>query len=95
MMARAQRLRTPTPAGQGPLELDEVAPAVPAGGEIAVDVSACGVCRTDLQLVEGDLPARRLPIVPGHQVVGRVRAVGSGVTEWSVGELEYRRRPAG
>jgi alcohol dehydrogenase, propanol-preferring len=83
---RAQRLRTPAPAGRGPLELEEVVPAVPGAGEIAVDVSACGVCRTDLQLVEGDLPARRLPIVPGHQVVGRVSDVGPGVTEWSVGD---------
>jgi propanol-preferring alcohol dehydrogenase len=58
----------------------------PGVGEIAVDVTACGVCRTDLQLVEGDLPARRLPIVPGHQVVGRVRAVGAGVEGWQPGD---------
>ncbi len=44
------------------------------------------MCRTDLQLVEGDLPARRLPIVPGHQVVGRVSAVGAGVDRWAVGD---------
>jgi propanol-preferring alcohol dehydrogenase len=55
---------------------------VPAPGEIVIDVAACGVCRTDLQLVEGDLPAKRLPIVPGHQVVGRVRR---SVTESSGG----------
>lgn len=44
-----------------------------------IDVSACAVCRTDLQIVEGDLPARRLPIVPGHQVVGRIAALGDGI----------------
>lgn len=86
MTGRAQRLRTPAPAARGPLELEDVSPVVPAAGEIAIDVAACGVCRTDLQLVEGDLPARRLPIVPGHQVVGRVSALGHGVTDWSVGD---------
>ena len=49
-------------------------------------MAACAVCRTDLQLVEGDLPARRLPIVPGHQAVGRVAAIGEGVTGWSIGD---------
>jgi propanol-preferring alcohol dehydrogenase len=58
----------------------------PGPGEIAVAVGACGVCRTDLQLVEGDLPARRLPVVPGHQVVGRVTAVGEGVVRWRPGD---------
>jgi propanol-preferring alcohol dehydrogenase len=58
----------------------------PAAGEMSIDVAACAVCRTDLQLIEGDLEARRLPIVPGHQVVGRVRAVGSGVEQWRPGD---------
>ncbi len=49
-------------------------------------MTACGVCRTDLQLTEGDLPARRLPIIPGHQVVGTVEAIGEGVTGWTVGD---------
>jgi propanol-preferring alcohol dehydrogenase len=49
-------------------------------------VGACAVCRTDLQLVEGDLAPHRLPTVPGHQVVGRVEATGVGVTGWSLGE---------
>jgi propanol-preferring alcohol dehydrogenase len=55
-------------------------------GEIVVRVTACGVCRTDLQIAEGDIPARRLPIVPGHQPVGRVEAVGAGVEGWTVGD---------
>jgi propanol-preferring alcohol dehydrogenase len=59
---------------------------VPADDELLLRVTACGVCRTDLQLVEGDLPARRLPIVPGHQAVGRVERVGRDVVDWSVGD---------
>ena len=55
-----------------PLRLVDLPMPEPAAGEVRLRVAACGVCRTDLQLVEGDLPARRLPIVPGHQVVGRV-----------------------
>ena len=57
----------------------------PVPGEITIDVSACAICRTDLQIIEGDLEARRLPVVPGHQVVGRVRAVGVGVDRWQPG----------
>jgi len=58
----------------------------PVPGEVAIEVAACAVCRTDLQIVEGDLEARRLPIVPGHQVVGRVSAVGAGVERWQPGD---------
>jgi propanol-preferring alcohol dehydrogenase len=58
----------------------------PAAGELLLRVAACGVCRTDLQIAEGDLPARRLPIVPGHQIVGRVEALGAGVSGWAPGE---------
>ena len=85
-MAQVQQLRSPAPVGEGPLVSVTVDGVVPAAGEIVVDVAACGVCRTDLQLVEGDLPAKRLPIVPGHQVVGRVRAIGDGVDQWAVGD---------
>lgn len=78
-------LSDPAPARTGPLELREDADLEPAPGEVIVEVSACGVCRTDLQLCEGDLPARRLPIVPGHQAVGVVRAIGEGVDSALVG----------
>ena len=60
------------------------APA-PGAGEVLVRVEACGVCRTDLHVVEGDLPERRPEIVPGHEVVGRVSAVGEGVTTLAAG----------
>jgi len=82
----AQVLRTPAAVDADPLEGLEVAEPEAAPGELVLDVVACGVCRTDLQLVEGELEARRLPLVPGHQVVGRVASVGAGVEEWSVGD---------
>src|SRR5438093_3939440 len=55
-------------------------------GELALDVIACAACRTDLQLVRGDLAAHRLPVIPGHQVVGRVAQLGDGVEGWAVGD---------
>ncbi len=48
-------------------------------GEVVIDVTACAVCRTDLQILDGDLPTRHLPIVPGHQIVGRIASAGAGV----------------
>ena len=69
-----------------PLHLVELADPEPAPAEIVIGVVACAVCRTDLQLAEGDLAARRLPIVPGHQAVGRVVKIGSDVVGWEVGE---------
>jgi alcohol dehydrogenase, propanol-preferring len=48
-----------------------------AEGQVLVRVSACGVCRTDLHIVDGDLPRRALPIIPGHEIVGHVEAVGA------------------
>ena len=83
---RRQILETAGPVTSRPLHVSEVDRLEPAEGEIVIDVTACGVCRTDLQLVEGDLEARVLPVVPGHQVVGRVARVGEGVADWSVGE---------
>ena len=72
-------LQRPGPREPGPLEPVEARPTRgPGPGELLLEVDACAVCRTDLQLAEGDLPARRLPIVPGHQAVGRVAALGAG-----------------
>ena len=79
-------LRRPAPADRGPLEATDLPEPVPAEGEVLLRVSACAVCRTDLQLAEGDLPARRLPVVPGHQTVGRVAALGPGVEGWREGD---------
>jgi propanol-preferring alcohol dehydrogenase len=54
--------------------------------ELLIEVKACGVCRTDLHVVDGELPYPKLPIVPGHEVVGRVAAIGAGVSGFAVGE---------
>src|SRR5262249_15155756 len=59
---------------------------VPAAGEILIEVAACGVCRTDLHVVDGELPNPKLPIVPGHEIVGRVAAIGAGAAELALGE---------
>jgi propanol-preferring alcohol dehydrogenase len=69
-----------------PLRLVARPDPAPGPGELVVHVAACAVCRTDLQICQGDLPAKVLPIVPGHQIVGRVAAVGAGVAGWSPGD---------
>ncbi len=84
-MARAFELAEPAPVERRPLHGTDRLDFAPGPGEIAIGIAACAVCRTDLQIIEGDLAPRRLPVVPGHQVVGRVQAVGDGVTRWQVG----------
>jgi len=83
---QAMVLRSPAPAASGPLAAEERPLPEPGPGELRLRVTACAVCRTDLQLCEGDLAARRLPIVPGHQAVGVVDALGDGVHDWAIGE---------
>ena len=68
------------------LEWMELPDRQPGPGEIRVKVSACGVCRTDLHVVDGDLPDAKLPIVPGHEIVGRIDAMGDGVGGLKLGE---------
>jgi propanol-preferring alcohol dehydrogenase len=82
----ALELQQPAPVAEGPLRPVRRDEPVPGPGELLLRLAACAVCRTDLQLATGDLGARRLPIVPGHQAVGRVAALGEGVTGWSVGD---------
>jgi len=69
-----------------PLVMRERPTPVPASGEILVEVAACGVCRTDLHVIDGELPNPKLPIVPGHEIVGRVAAKGEGVAGFAIGE---------
>jgi len=83
---RAMLLERPGPAGTAPLRLAELPTPEASPGMLVARVVACGVCRTDLQLVEGDIPARALPVVPGHQVVGRVESVGAGVAGFRAGD---------
>jgi propanol-preferring alcohol dehydrogenase len=68
------------------LEWTELPDRDPGPGEIRVKVSACGVCRTDLHVVDGELPDRRVPIIPGHEVVGRIDLLGPGTEGLEVGQ---------
>jgi propanol-preferring alcohol dehydrogenase len=83
---RAAVLHEPRPARDSPLVLDERPDPCAGPGELLLRITACGVCRTDLQLCEGDITAKRLPIIPGHQAAGSVVAVGPGVEGWSAGD---------
>jgi len=69
-----------------PLEWVELPDPVPGAGEILIRVAACGVCHTELDEIEGRTPPPSLPIVPGHEVVGRVEQLGAAVTKWRVGD---------
>jgi propanol-preferring alcohol dehydrogenase len=68
------------------LEWTELADPQPGPGEIRVKVSACGVCRTDLHVVNGELPNPKIPIIPGHEIVGRIDVLGAGVEGLNLGE---------
>jgi propanol-preferring alcohol dehydrogenase len=74
-----------TRTGAGVVERLELPVPVPGPGEVVVRVAACGVCRTDLHLVDGELPLPRVPIVPGHEIVGRVTAIGPEVDGLEIG----------
>ena len=69
-----------------PLVLREVPKPKPEGRQLLVRVSACAVCRTDLHIVDGELPDPKLPLIPGHQIVGRVEEIGTSVEKFSIGE---------
>jgi len=71
---------------KAPLEWTELPDRQPGSTEIRVKVLACGVCRTDLHVVDGELPNPHVPIIPGHEIIGRVDALGTGVTGLQLGE---------
>jgi propanol-preferring alcohol dehydrogenase len=81
-MMRAMVLESP----RSPLVLRERPLPAPRAGEILAAVAACGVCRTDLHVVDGELPDPKLPLVPGHEIVGRVAALGAGVAGFAIGQ---------
>ncbi len=83
---RAQVLRAAAPIARRPLELIERPAPEPGPREVRVRVRACACCRTDLHVVEGDLELTRLPVVPGHQVVGTVDALGSACERFALGD---------
>jgi propanol-preferring alcohol dehydrogenase len=71
---------------QQPLELKEVKVPRPGPGQVLIRVTACGVCRTDLHIVDGELTEPKLPLIPGHEIVGTVAAVGAAVKQFRVGD---------
>jgi propanol-preferring alcohol dehydrogenase len=78
---KALRLETPG----GPLRCVTLELPAPAAHQVCIAVEACGVCRTDLHLLDAELPAIRSPLTPGHEIVGRVIAAGAGATRWPLG----------
>jgi len=83
---RAWVVEEPGPIDGGPLRLVERPVPEPGAGEVLIEVGACGVCRTDLHVAEGDLDVHRPGVVPGHEVVGRVLALGPGAGRFALGE---------
>jgi len=79
-------LRAPAPIETGPLRLETLPLPEPAADGVLVRVTACGLCRTDLHIVEGELAAARSPLIPGHQIVGRVEGLGAHADRFRVGE---------
>jgi propanol-preferring alcohol dehydrogenase len=69
-----------------PLQWTELPDRQPGSNELRIGVTACGVCRTDLHVVDGELPDPKVPIIPGHEIVGRIDAIGSGVTDLQIGQ---------
>jgi len=74
------------PAENSPLTLRDVPAPSPGRGQVRLAVRCCGVCRTDLHVVEGDLPQQKLPVIPGHQIVGVVDQVGEGCSRLRLGQ---------
>lgn len=83
---RSMRLFTPAPAENSPLELSAQTMPRPASGQALLRVLTCGVCRTDLHLVEGEIHPPSLPVTPGHQVVAEIDALGDGVNHVRIGQ---------
>jgi propanol-preferring alcohol dehydrogenase len=83
---RAMLLRRQAPVQQDPLELVEMDAPRPGPGQVLLRVLSCGVCHTDLHTVEGDIPLKKTPVIPGHQVVGVVEQAGPGVKDVALGE---------
>jgi alcohol dehydrogenase, propanol-preferring len=83
---KACLLRAPAPVSTNPLAFSDVPAPRPSAGQVLVRVSACGVCRTDLHVVEGELPPRKSPVIPGHQVVGAIEQLGEGTRRFRIGD---------
>jgi propanol-preferring alcohol dehydrogenase len=83
---KAMILKAQRPIEAKPLAMAEVEKPKPAPNEILIRVLTCGICHTDLHVVEGELPPKKLPVIPGHQIVGVVEAVGKKNTRFKVGD---------
>jgi propanol-preferring alcohol dehydrogenase len=83
---RAMVLDKAGPAESSPLAMRDASTPAPAAGEVRVKVHVCGLCHTDLHTVEGDIPLHKRPVIPGHQIVGVIDALGSGVTAHREGD---------
>jgi alcohol dehydrogenase, propanol-preferring len=83
---KAMILTKPGPAESAPLQCVELPVPEPGPGEVLIRVEVCGVCRTDLHVVEGELPPRRPGVIPGHEVVGHVERLGPGASRFQVGD---------
>ena len=81
-LLKAQKLHSCRPVSESPLDFTEVARPVPGDRHLLLKVRVCGLCHTDLHIVEGDLPLPRLPLIPGHQIVGIVEETGNAVTRF-------------
>src|SRR6516164_72701 len=82
---KACLLSSEAPIDTQPLGFTDVPDPQPTGDEVRVRVSVCGVCRTDLHVVEGELPPRKSPVIPGHQVVGLVEKLGAHARKFQLG----------
>ncbi|HEX3866259.1 MAG TPA: alcohol dehydrogenase catalytic domain-containing protein, partial [Gemmatimonadaceae bacterium] len=83
---KAMQLSDQAPIATAPLRLVEREDPEPAAGQLRVRVHVCAMCRTDLHVIEGDLPLVRRPIIPGHQIVGVVDRLGPGCRLFAVGD---------
>jgi len=83
---QAMILKEPKPAEADPLQLAELPTPEPGPGQIRIRIRVCGVCHTDLHTVEGDLDLPKLPVVPGHEIIGQVESLGAGVTRFREGD---------
>lgn len=83
---KAWVLHKPAPVDEMALVKSVLPVPEPSANEILLRVHACGICRTDLHVVEGELPVRRSPLIPGHQIVGQVTALGANVEDFAVGD---------
>jgi propanol-preferring alcohol dehydrogenase len=83
---KAMILTKTAPIATSPLRLEEVAKPSPGPGEVLVKVCCCAICRTDLHVIEGELPRRKMPVIPGHQAVGIVDQLGEGSRRLQIGD---------